>query len=48
MTRARAYVMGQNIFSIDNLDGIDPEISSESGVVYPTNRVISVGVNVTF
>jgi hypothetical protein len=48
MSKARLYTMAQNLFSIDNLDGIDPEITSDSGVQYPTNRVISVGVNVTF
>ncbi len=48
MNKARIYAMGQNIFSIDNLDGIDPEITGGSGVHYPTNRVLSVGVNVTF
>lgn len=48
MSRARIYAMGQNLFAIDNLDGIDPEITSASGVQYPTNRVLSVGVNVTF
>lgn len=48
MEKARVYAMGQNIFSIDNLDGVDPEITGASGVHYPTNRVISIGVNVTF
>jgi TonB-linked SusC/RagA family outer membrane protein len=48
MSKMRVYTMAQNLFSIDNLNGIDPEITSGSGVQYPTNRVISVGVNVTF
>lgn len=48
ITKTRIYAMAQNVFSIDNLNGIDPEITSGSGVQYPTNRVISVGVNVTF
>ena len=48
MEKARVYAMGQNILSIDNFDGIDPEITGGSGVHYPTNRVLSVGVNVTF
>jgi TonB-linked SusC/RagA family outer membrane protein len=48
LSKARVYTMAQNVFSIDNLNGIDPEITSGSGVQYPTNRVVSVGVNVTF
>jgi TonB-linked SusC/RagA family outer membrane protein len=48
MSKVRLYTMAQNVFSIDNLNGIDPEITSGSGVQYPTNRVVSVGVNVTF
>ncbi len=48
MSKARVYAMGQNLMAIDNMEGIDPEISSGSGVVYPTNRVLSVGINVTF
>jgi len=48
MSKVRIYTMGQNLFSIDNLKGVDPEITSDSGVQYPTNRVISVGVNITF
>ncbi len=48
MSKVRVYTMGQNLFSIDNLKGLDPEITSGSGVQYPTNRVISFGLNVTF
>lgn len=46
----RVYSMMQNVFSIDNLGEmkIDPEITSESGIQYPTNRVINVGLNLTF
>lgn len=48
--KLRIYTMMQNLFSIDNLGDmkIDPEITSDSGVQYPTNRVINVGVNLTF
>ncbi len=46
----RVFSMVQNVFSIDNLGKmkIDPEITAESGVQYPTNRVINVGLNLTF
>ncbi|UIR54735.1 TonB-dependent receptor [Sphingobacterium sp. SRCM116780] len=48
--RLRIYTMMQNLFSIDNLGEmkIDPEITSDSGIQYPTNRVINLGVNLTF
>ncbi|MNS90356.1 TonB dependent receptor [compost metagenome] len=48
--KLRIYTMMQNLFSIDNLGDmkIDPEITSDSGVQYPTNRVINVGVTLTF
>jgi hypothetical protein len=48
--KLRIYTMMQNLFSIDNLGDmkIDPEITSDSGVQYPTNKVINVGVTLTF
>ena len=46
----RVYTLMQNLFSIDNVHDreIDPEISTASGVNYPTNRVINFGINATF
>ncbi|KGE15082.1 SusC/RagA family TonB-linked outer membrane protein [Sphingobacterium deserti] len=46
----RLYSMMQNLFSIDNLGDmeIDPELTADSGIQYPTNRVINVGLTVTF
>ncbi|GHT22271.1 SusC/RagA family TonB-linked outer membrane protein [Bacteroidia bacterium] len=48
--KLRVYTLMQNLFSIDNLGDvtIDPEIVGNSGVHYPTTRVISVGANLTF
>jgi len=48
--RARIYVNGYNLFSIDNLNsfGVDPEITEENGLQYPQNKVINFGVNLTF
>lgn len=48
--RARIYVNGYNLFSIDNLKsfGVDPEITEENGLQYPQNKVINFGVNLTF
>ncbi|MDR1153770.1 MAG: SusC/RagA family protein, partial [Bacteroidales bacterium] len=50
ISKLRIYTLMQNLFSLDNLDGvqIDPELSGGSGVQYPTNRVINVGVSLTF
>lgn len=46
----RAFTSIQNLFSIDNLGEleIDPEIITQSGQQYPTTRVFSFGLNLTF
>jgi TonB-linked SusC/RagA family outer membrane protein len=44
----RVYVSGQNLFYITNVNGIDPEITSNSGIQYPTTRVVNLGVNIKF
>lgn len=48
--KLRVYTLMQNLFSIDNVHDreIDPEISTASGVNYPTNRIINFGINATF
>ncbi len=48
--KCRFYVEGTNLFSFDNLKkvGVDPEVSGVQGADYPQNRVLSVGVNITF
>jgi len=48
--RIRIYTMMQNLFCIDNLGDIDidPEITTDSGINYPTNRVFNIGINLTF
>lgn len=48
--KLRVYTLMQNLFSIDNVHdrGVDPEIAQPAGFAYPTNRVINVGLNVTF
>ena len=50
ISKCRFYVEGTNLFSFDNLKryGIDPEVSGVQGADYPQNRVLSVGVNITF
>ncbi|TKG93478.1 SusC/RagA family TonB-linked outer membrane protein [Puteibacter caeruleilacunae] len=48
--KARVYVNGYNLFSIDNVKefGVDPEITNSAGLQYPQSRLINVGVNLTF
>lgn len=50
ITKARFFVSASNLFSIDNVSkyGIDPEIQASGGAVYPQQRTIMLGFNVTF
>ncbi|MGJ5641294.1 SusC/RagA family TonB-linked outer membrane protein [Formosa sp. S-31] len=50
ITKARVYVSGSNLFSIDNVHefGIDPEIQANAAVVYPQQKTVLVGFNLTF
>ena len=55
MKGLRLYVTGQNLFTITNYVGYDPETSSESGLSqggdylgYPAARSFIIGANVTF
>jgi hypothetical protein len=43
----RVYVHGTNLFSLDNTHQIqiDPEISSNGGLVYPQQRIYTFGFN---
>lgn len=49
ITKARFYVNGYNLFSIDNVKDfyVDPEIADENGLQYPQNRFINIGFNIT-
>ena len=46
----RIYANGYNLLSFDNLKkyGVDPEISTTSGLQYPQSRIYNVGANITF
>ncbi len=55
MKGLRLYVTGQNLFTITNYVGYDPETSSQSGLSqggdylgYPTARSFIIGANITF
>lgn len=45
----RFYVNGTNLFSLDNVKEfeIDPEISAENGLVYPQQRLVNFGFNLS-
>ena len=51
----RLFVTGENLFTITDYSGVDPELPSYDGrvvgvttTVYPTVRKFMFGVNVTF
>ena len=50
ISRLRVYASASNLFSLDNVSEyeIDPEIEARAAVVYPQQRTILVGLNVTF
>lgn len=45
----RVYASGTNLFSIDNTAefGTDPEITSGNGLIYPQQKLLSIGFNLT-
>ena len=45
---ARIYLSGQNIITWSKIKNFDPEISESRGLYYPQQKVISIGLNVTF
>jgi TonB-linked SusC/RagA family outer membrane protein len=49
LQRARVYINGYNLFSIDNLKefGIDPEVIDENGLQYPQSKFVNVGINLS-
>lgn len=46
----RFYFNGTNLFSLDNIShiGLDPENNDGNGLGYPNNKVLTLGVNITF
>jgi TonB-linked SusC/RagA family outer membrane protein len=48
-SNVRIYVNGTNLFSFDNVKDIqiDPEISFNTGLVYPNTRLYTFGINLT-
>ena len=48
MQSAKIYVAGQNLMTWSKIDSYDPEVAQSSGWNYPQQKVISVGLNLTF
>ena len=50
LSRMRAYVSGSNLFTLSKLAklGLDPEVPSVQNGYYPQQRVVSVGIDITF
>lgn len=46
--RARVSFSGQNLLTFTNVKGIDPEIQSDNGLVYPTTKIFNFGLKLTF
>jgi TonB-linked SusC/RagA family outer membrane protein len=44
----RVYVSGQNVLTKSKIKSFDPEVSNNLGRNYPQQRVMSVGLNITF
>ena len=45
---ARVYVSGQNVFTWTKLKNFDPESTGPYSNLYPQQKVVSVGINITF
>ncbi len=48
ITGVRVYFSGQNLLTLTNLIGIDPEMQEDNGLGYPTMRIFNFGLNVRF
>ena len=42
------YLSGENLFTITNYSGMDPETGGWDALKYPVSRVFSVGVKLTY
>ena len=48
LQRARIYVSGFNLFTIDDIELFDPEINNDTGASYPLTKIFNLGVNISF
>jgi len=50
LDNTRIYLSGQNVFTITDYSGLDPEVGS-TGIdigIYPQSRIWSLGINMSF
>ena len=50
LQKVRFYVNTYNLFSLDKLIklGVEPEIMDENGLQYPQNKLVNLGINLSF
>jgi hypothetical protein len=48
MQNARVFITGQNVITWSKLNNFDPESTAPYSNLYPQQRVISTGLNITF
>jgi TonB-linked SusC/RagA family outer membrane protein len=48
VSKCRIYVSAQNLFTFDNIDYWDPEAPQGSAYFYPIQKVLSLGLNLSF
>ena len=50
LQKLRVFVNTYNLFSLDNSRtyGVDPEVQDENGLQYPQNKLVNVGLNLSF
>lgn len=48
LEKVRLYVSGSNLFTLDHLEYLDPEMPDVNQGYYPQQRVIEFGLNLTF
>ena len=48
MSNLRFYASAENLFTITQYPGLDPEKKNSSRDLYPINRSFSLGINVSF
>ncbi|WP_373835224.1 hypothetical protein, partial [Bacteroides heparinolyticus] len=55
LQNVRIHLSGQNLFTISDYSGIDPEVGQSTSLsrgidygIYPQSRIITGGINITF
>lgn len=48
ISNLRVYLSGTNLVTLTNVPIIDPEGSKDNGLIYPTPRIINLGINLKF